>query len=91
MFLLAQHQRSSTPALSSCPSTSQAASRAPFLVTAYKKVIKKQQIVLTKDVQGIGKAGQIKAVPVGYFRNYLQVQGLASKVTEGLLKCVCFV
>lgn len=60
-------------------------SRGAFRVVAQKKVVKKEQVVLTKDIAGLGTAGELKAVAVGYYRNYLLPQGLASIATTGIL------
>lgn len=54
-------------------------------MVAQKKVVKKEQVVLTKDIAGLGTAGELKAVAVGYYRNYLLPQGLASIATTGIL------
>ena len=39
-----------------------------------------------RDVPGLGSEGALKAVPVGYWRNFLQPQGLASFADEGVLR-----
>lgn len=44
------------------------------------------KILLTRDVDKIGKAGQVKTVADGYARNYLIPKGLAVTATEGALK-----
>ena len=36
------------------------------------------QVILVQDVPGLGAEGSLKSVPVGYWRNYLQPQGLAA-------------
>lgn len=59
--------------------------RASFHIVAQRKVNRKQQVVLTNDVPGVGKAGELKSVAVGYWRNYLQPQGLAAFANEGIL------
>lgn len=43
------------------------------------------QVLLTKDSE-LGKAGQLKTVPVGYWRNFLKPQGLAVFASEGILE-----
>ena len=43
-------------------------------------------MVLVRDVPGLGSEGALKAVPVGYWRNFLQPQGLASFADEGVLR-----
>jgi large subunit ribosomal protein L9 len=44
------------------------------------------QVVLTRNVPELGQQGQLKAVPVGYFRNYLSPQGFASIATDTILE-----
>ena len=44
------------------------------------------QVILTRDIPGLGSEGQLRAVPVGYFRNFLQPQALAAPATEGILE-----
>lgn len=44
------------------------------------------KVLLTHDVDKIGKAGQIKNVAEGYARNYLIPKGLAVLATGGALK-----
>jgi large subunit ribosomal protein L9 len=41
------------------------------------------KILLTQDVESLGKAGEIKKVPDGYARNFLIPKGLAVLATEG--------
>ena len=43
------------------------------------------EIILTKDVQNIGEAGDIVKVKDGYARNFLLPQGAAEIATEGAL------
>ena len=40
------------------------------------------EVMLMDNVKKLGKAGDIVKVAPGYFRNYLDPQGLASVVTE---------
>ena len=40
-------------------------------------------VILTKDVKGTGKAGDVVKVSDGYARNRLIPQGLAKEATEG--------
>lgn len=40
-------------------------------------------IILRKDVEDLGKAGEVVDVKPGYARNYLIPQGLALRATEG--------
>jgi len=49
-------------------------------------VQKKQQVILVRDVPGLGSEGTLKSVPVGYWRNYLQPQGLAAFADAGILE-----
>ncbi len=44
------------------------------------------QVLLLKNVPGIGSAGQVKKVADGYARNYLLPQKLAVVATDGALK-----
>jgi len=44
------------------------------------------QVLLLKDIKGLGKAGQIKTVADGYARNYLIPRGLAIVATEGAVR-----
>lgn len=67
-------------------SSSGAGGRAQFTVVAQKPVTKKQQVILTRNVPGLGLEGQLKAVPSGYWRNYLKPQGLAAVATDGILE-----
>ncbi|MBQ2645162.1 50S ribosomal protein L9 [bacterium] len=43
------------------------------------------EIILTKDVQNIGEAGDIVKVKDGYARNFLLPQNLATKATPGAI------
>ena len=44
------------------------------------------KILLTQDVETLGKAGEIKRVPDGYARNFLIPKGMAVLATEGAVK-----
>lgn len=44
------------------------------------------QIILRKDVENLGEAGEVVEVKPGYARNYLLPQGLAYEATEGNVK-----
>ncbi len=44
------------------------------------------EVLLKKDVKGVGNAGDIKKVADGYGRNYLIPQGLASQANQGAAK-----
>jgi large subunit ribosomal protein L9 len=43
-------------------------------------------VLLLKDVQGLGDAGEVKTVADGYGRNYLIPHGLAMMATPGAVK-----
>ena len=43
------------------------------------------KVILLQDVEGLGKAGDLKDVAVGYARNYLLPRHLAAGATPGLL------
>ncbi|MCX7840359.1 MAG: 50S ribosomal protein L9 [Anaerolineae bacterium] len=43
-------------------------------------------VLLLKDVAGVGQAGQVKKVSDGYARNYLIPRGLATPATSGAVK-----
>ncbi len=57
-------------------------------VVANKRVQKRKQVVLTEDVQHLGKAGELLAVKTGYFRNFLYPFGKAKIATAELLKSI---
>jgi large subunit ribosomal protein L9 len=44
------------------------------------------KIILTRDVDNVGEAGEVKDVAGGYARNYLIPKGLAIKASPGALK-----
>ena len=44
------------------------------------------KILLTQDVESLGKVGEIKRVPAGYARNFLIPRGMAVLATEGTIK-----
>ena len=44
------------------------------------------QLILTKDVPGLGGRGEVVEVAAGYGRNYLLPRALAIKASEGALK-----
>lgn len=46
---------------------------------------RKDQVVLLKDVDKVGKQGELKSVKPGFMRNYLFPRGLAGPVTESVL------
>ena len=42
--------------------------------------------MISKDLPNIGESGELCKVPVGYFRNYLLPEGIATFATEGVLE-----
>lgn len=60
-------------------------SRSGLRVVAQRAVTRKVQVVLTNQVPNLGSEGELKSVPVGYYRNYLQPQGLAAMATDNIL------
>jgi hypothetical protein len=44
------------------------------------------RIVLTSDVQGVGKQGEIKQVPLGYWRNFLLPNNRAQLASDTVLE-----
>ena len=44
------------------------------------------KVLLTKDVKGVGKAGEIKEVSDGYGKNFLIGKGLAQAATNDVIK-----
>jgi large subunit ribosomal protein L9 len=44
------------------------------------------KVILQKNVQSLGKAGDVVEASPGYFRNYLQPRSLAVLATDGALK-----
>ncbi|MEW5302832.1 MAG: hypothetical protein WDW38_004058 [Sanguina aurantia] len=67
------------------PVVSAPVSRTALRVEANRKVQKKQKIILTSNVQSIGEIGDIKMVPLGYWRNYLMPNKLAALADENIL------
>merc|ERR1719498_1916032 len=65
-----------------------AAARAPLRVVAQRAVKKTQQVVLTKQVDGLGRKGELLKVATGYYRNFLQPQGKAEIATEAVLAAI---
>jgi large subunit ribosomal protein L9 len=70
------------------PSYSSSSSYQRLSVVANKRVQKRKQVVLTEDVQHLGKAGELLAVKTGYFRNFLYPFGKAKIATAELLKSI---
>jgi large subunit ribosomal protein L9 len=60
--------------------------RTCLVVEANKKVAKKQRVVFTQNLPSIGMLGEIKSVPVGFWRNYLQPRGMAKIASDGIMK-----
>lgn len=48
--------------------------------------MKKLRVLLLKDVNGLGKKGEVVDVNDGYARNFLFPKGLAQEVSEGMLE-----
>lgn len=46
------------------------------------------KVVLLQEVKNVGRAGEVKEVAEGYFRNYLAPRNLAAPATESALKSV---
>jgi hypothetical protein len=44
------------------------------------------QVILLKDVESLGSTGQLMNVPIGYWRNFLQPQGIAKVASERILE-----
>lgn len=44
------------------------------------------KVILLKDVDNLGRTGDVKDVAPGYARNYLLRRGLATEATQGALK-----
>jgi large subunit ribosomal protein L9 len=51
-------------------------------------MVKRVQLVLTKDVSKLGRSGDLVEVAPGYARNYLIPQSLATRATPGILRQV---
>eukprot|EP00882_Tetradesmus_deserticola_P000979 GHRQ01001060.1.p1 GENE.GHRQ01001060.1~~GHRQ01001060.1.p1 ORF type:complete len:194 (+),score=89.05 GHRQ01001060.1:444-1025(+) len=63
-----------------------AMSRSSLVVEANKRVQKKQKVILLKDIEKLGTTGQLMNVPIGYWRNFLQPQGIAKVASERILE-----
>lgn len=61
------------------------AGRGQLQVLAAAKAPKKVEVVLSKEIASLGRAGEVKKVSVGYLKNYLLPQGLAEPATEQVL------
>jgi large subunit ribosomal protein L9 len=44
------------------------------------------QVILLKDIESLGSTGQLMNVPIGYWRNFLQPQGIAKVASERILE-----
>jgi hypothetical protein len=44
------------------------------------------QVILLRDVEKLGSTGQLMNVPIGYWRNFLQPQGIAKVASERILE-----
>lgn len=80
--------QTTTTSLATKSSNSHSSGRYRLSVVAQKRVQKKLQVVLEKNVKDLGSAGELRSVPLGYYRNYLQPQGLASMATESVLTAI---
>src|SRR5215831_4212362 len=58
---------------------------APVLTLGSPRGAYKMKIILLQDVEGLGKAGDLKDVANGYARNYLLPKKLAAGATPQLL------
>ncbi|KAG0561910.1 hypothetical protein M758_9G118200 [Ceratodon purpureus] len=73
---------------SSAPTTSGSPAYQPLSVVADKRVQKRRQVILTEDVEYLGKTGALLAVKTGYFRNFLYPTGKAKLATPEILKAI---
>ncbi|NP_001365146.1 50S ribosomal protein L9, chloroplastic-like [Physcomitrium patens] len=73
---------------SSAPTTSASPTHQPLSVVADKRVQKRRQVILTEDVEYLGKSGALLAVKTGYFRNFLYPTGKAKLATPEILKAI---
>eukprot|EP00798_Chlamydomonas_sp_ICE-L_P024685 gene24685-10315_t len=58
------------------------------MVVAQKKVVKRTKVILMKDMESLGKVGDIKQVPVGYWRNFLLPTGSAKVADAKILEVI---
>jgi len=56
------------------------------LITSRDQPIQTCQVILVKDLENVGKEGELLTVPVGYLRNYLLPNGIARIASEGILE-----
>jgi large subunit ribosomal protein L9 len=54
--------------------------------TSFSKVGEIMKVILQKNVQSLGKAGDVVEAASGYYRNYLQPRGLAVLASDGAMK-----
>jgi large subunit ribosomal protein L9 len=80
--------QASPTAFAAAPSSARSTGRTTVRIVAQRAVTKKVQVVLTKDIKNLGVAGTLKSVPLGFYRNYLNPQGLASIATESVLQTI---
>ncbi|GLI59188.1 hypothetical protein VaNZ11_001021 [Volvox africanus] len=62
-----------------------ATSRVALVVEANKKVAKKTKVILVNDIPNVGREGEIRSVPVGYWRNFLLPNGMAKIASDAIL------
>lgn len=82
------HQRSSAAQVAAAPPGPRRDAYAPLVVRANKKAPKRKQVILTADVEHVGKAGDMLTVKRGYFRNFLFPFGKAKPATADILKAL---
>lgn len=46
------------------------------------------KVILQQDVPNLGKAGEVKQVAPGFFRNFLQPRGMAVEATKGQINAL---
>uniref|UniRef100_A0A7R9YSE6 Large ribosomal subunit protein bL9c n=1 Tax=Chlamydomonas euryale TaxID=1486919 RepID=A0A7R9YSE6_9CHLO len=71
------------------PAKASGASRARVVtVEANKRVSKRTKVILTKTHEGIGEEGEIRNVPLGYWRNFLKPSGVAKIADDSILEAI---
>jgi large subunit ribosomal protein L9 len=58
------------------------------IITANKKAVKRRQVILTADVEHLGKEGELHFVKPGYFRNYLYPYQMARIATPDIIAAI---